>query len=121
MSDQPKDIFQKLFGEAPTKGYEFTHIKASIGWRSVVISWVAKGIGFGETAIFIEKKKIKIDTECMSKAFCDAVVEECIRQMKKEEDLEEQSEESIYEGSNKLNSSFIKEMYENVSWDKNQK
>jgi hypothetical protein len=113
MNDQPKE---------PNKGYEFTYVKASIGWGSVVISWVAKGIGFGETAIYIENRKIKIDTECMSKEFCDAVVSACVCRMKEDEDEEkERLEEFEQESTHCLNSIFVKTMYENVSWETDQK
>ena len=109
------DIFEKLFGKKPETGYIFTHIRVSVGWRAIIISWGAQGVGFGETTIFMDKKKINIDTECMGKVFCDAVVAEAVKQMKEKEDSRKSKKRK---GSLDINSDFLNYMYNNVTWDK---
>jgi hypothetical protein len=39
-----------------------------------VISWSAKGIGFGELTVGMDGQVITVDDECMSREFCDAVM-----------------------------------------------
>lgn len=41
-----------------------------------IIRWVCKDIGFGELTFYVDKKgKLFCETECMSRAFVDKVVE----------------------------------------------
>lgn len=113
------DIFEKCFGKAPEVGYDFKYVVVGLYWRAIVISWGAAGIGFGEVALVIEDKKIKIDTECMSKDFCDALIAEAIKKLEEQEKNEPPlTEEEQICGRDSLNlrSTFLKTMYDNVDW-----
>jgi len=114
------DLFERAFGKEPKVGYDFKSVEIGCYWRAIVIRWSATGIGFGEIALVIEDKKIKIDTECMSKEFCDALIAEAVKKIKAEETNEESltEEEEIYgrEGL-VLRSNFLQTMYNNVDWE----
>ena len=78
MPKKKKDIFESLFGKSPKKGYEFTSIKVE-PWHNedfggIVISWSARGIGFGEVTFSFKNGKIEMDTECMSNEFVLALL-----------------------------------------------
>ncbi len=78
-----KDIFEKLFGKKPKKGYKYNSLDFNLGWRSVVISWSCAGVGFGEMALIFTEKGMEIDSECMSKEFVVATLKETIKRIKK--------------------------------------
>lgn len=114
------DIFEKLFGKEPEVGYDFQRIEVGVYHRAIVISWSAKGIGFGDVNLIIEDKKIKINTECMSKCFCDALIAEAIKKIREEETKEPpltEEEQHCGRVSLKINSTYLKTLYDNVSWD----
>ena len=54
----------------------YIHFETSV----MIIGWSAKGIGFGQLTVYNDDKddKFIIDTECMSDAFRDQVLEEAI-------------------------------------------
>lgn len=118
------DTFEKLFGKEPKEGYDITHTSVTCGWRAIVISWSAKGIGFGELAIVIDDKdgSIYADTECMNKEFCDEVVKKACETLDKDFPIEEDKivdGEYIQQDRNGLlNSNFIKNLYKNVDWNR---
>ena len=80
-----KDIFEKVFGERPATGYEFTHLEVepfiNERFSGFVIRWSAKGIGFGEVTFYTDKSdgQFKVDTECMDKIFLMALFHELIK------------------------------------------
>lgn len=122
MTKKTKDIFEKLFGEKPKKGYEITYTNTSCGWRAIVIQWSAKGIGFGDLAIVFENGVIYAETECMSKEFCDAVIKKACENLDKKIPIEE---DKIVDGEyiqqdrdGLLSSTFLKHIYDQIDWSK---
>jgi len=96
MSDEPKDIFEKLFGKAPETGYEFTSVEVALTDNSVFkgfnIDWSAKGVGFGGMWFGwgVDKESLKdfpaqqgfhLSSECMSDEFVEALLKEAMPQM----------------------------------------
>ena len=41
---------------------------------AMIIGWSATNIGFGQLTIFTENEHIYVDSECMSKEFCEDVL-----------------------------------------------
>lgn len=72
------DIFEKVFGEEPERGYEFRSVSFTIGSRAIVIGWSAKGIGFGELCLIFTENGLEVDTEMMNNDFVEAVLDEVI-------------------------------------------
>ena len=119
-----KDKFEKIFGKEPKEGYEFTYTSITCGYRAIVISWSAKGIGFGEFAIILDKDSNTIfaDTEHMGKEFCDALVEKACEDFDKKIPIKEPYikdgkfiEDERY---GLLCSNFIKNIYACIDWSK---
>lgn len=109
-----KDIFEKAFGKEPLKAYDITFAQVSCGWRSAVVQWSAKGIGFGELAIIIgDDNVIYADTEHMGKKFCDAVMEKLYENMEK--NFEKYPRKDY--GDSRFTVDFIKNLYNKVDWE----
>lgn len=77
----PKNIFEKLFGQEPESGYIFRGLQFSLGHRAVVISWSCQGIGFGELALIFSEAGMDMDTECMGNDFVVAALDETIKRI----------------------------------------
>lgn len=77
-----EDIFEKAFGKAPLRGYEFKYLDFQLGWQAIVLSWGCSGVGFGELAfIFDRNQGLTIDDECMGKEFVLVSIEEVIKRI----------------------------------------
>jgi len=89
MSDE--NIFEKAFGKAPDKGYEFKEVQVEVidtdAFKGFDISWCASGIGFGHVSIAwgMGERVLKdsprqygfhCSTEYMSKEFVQALMKE---------------------------------------------
>lgn len=86
MGEEPKDIFEKIFGKKPASGFIFKHLDVTFGWRAIIIKWSAQGIGFGElTFIFDKDNGLVMDIECMDDEFIHACVSETITRLKAKE------------------------------------
>lgn len=83
MAKKEVDFFTKAFGKKPKKGYKFTGLGYSFGFRSIVISWSCQGVGFGQLALIFDETGLKIDSECMSNEFVLAALKEAIKRLKK--------------------------------------
>lgn len=119
-----KDTFEKLFGKEPKEGYDITYTSVECGYRAVVISWSAKGIGFGQLAIIIDKdtNSIYADTEHMGKEFCDAIVKKACENLDKDFPIKEpiinDNEYKEESRNGLLCGNFVKNLYECVDWSK---
>ena len=89
-----EDIFEDLFGKKPKEGYEFTHSEVKLldsdRFKGFLISWGAKGVGFGELfygwGVDADLKKYNqygfhSDTENMNAEFVGALLDEVGPQM----------------------------------------
>lgn len=85
------DIFEKIFGERPKKGYKLRSIDITVvdtdAFKGFNIVWMAQGIGFGEVFVgwglnhpnlkdFPEQQGFHADTEFMSEKFVQALMKE---------------------------------------------
>ena len=78
-----KTSFKSLFGKKPKGAYKFINVQASLGWRSLIIHWAVKGIGFGEVTYYIDDKgQLNVDTEGVSPEFCQQLVAEFLKRVK---------------------------------------
>lgn len=78
-----ESIFEKMFGKQPDSGYKFNSVSVHMGVRSIIVYWVAQGVGFGSTTFIFDRKiGFWIDTECMSKQFVKALIEEVVTRIK---------------------------------------
>lgn len=81
MDDEIVPTFEEIFGKEPPTGYLFRHIDFCFGIRSIVISWSAQGLGFGELALGFSEDGIFLDTEMMDNSFVIACIDESIRRI----------------------------------------
>lgn len=87
--DDPHLIFEKAFGKAPEKGYDFKNIAIEVidneHFKGLDFGWLASGIGFGHVIIswgISDRIKLEFpaqfgfhcDTECMSREFIEALL-----------------------------------------------
>lgn len=86
---ESEDIFEKVFGKKPKKGYKFTHVEVSLTdndcFKGFCIAWSAKGIGFGEVFFgwgldmerlkdFPHQQGFYLSTEHMGAEFIQALI-----------------------------------------------
>jgi hypothetical protein len=81
--NKENDLFEKAFGKKPKKGYKFTGLGYSFGYRSIIISWTCKGIGFGQLALIFDDTGLAIDSELMTNEFIISALNETIKRIKK--------------------------------------
>ena len=77
------NLFESAFGKAPKKGYKYNSLHYEFGWRSIVISWSCRGIGFGQLVLIFTPKGLEIDSEGMSSDFIESTLNETIKRLKK--------------------------------------
>lgn len=98
MTSDVKNLWEKVFGKEPEKGYKFHGTKVEVVdsdiFKGFVIHWSAAGIGFGQVFVGwgLNVKKLKsypkqqgfhTDTECMSQEFVEALMKEVAPELAK--------------------------------------
>lgn len=74
MSVSKKKPAMPLFSKLPnTVSVQRTH-------GGLVFWWSRKGVGFGSLTLVVRRGKLIVDSECMSAAFCAAVVRQAIKE-----------------------------------------
>lgn len=84
MSNQPIDTLPH--NNTPSgKKYDFLEAKISLNLRGFIISWVAKGMGFGHVSFDVGPEgQVHIDTEYMSDLFVKELMEYAISKATKD-------------------------------------